>query len=66
MKTAAVAIDAWKLQTFKRHLDTAGYSYTEGPGVTADSLILSVKYELVRDLKPIIEAANTECANERS
>lgn len=65
MKTAAVAIDAWKLPTFKKHLDAAGYSYTEGRGITHDTLILSVKYEWVKDLKPIIEAANEECRHER-
>ena len=65
MKTAAVAIDDWKLQTFKKHLDAAGYSWTVGPGVTHDTLILSVKFEWVRELKQIIEAANAECANER-
>jgi len=65
MKTAAVAIDDWKLPTFKRHLDAVGYSYTVGPGVTHDTLILKVKFEWVRELKPIIEAANAECANER-
>jgi hypothetical protein len=63
MKTAGVTIDEWKLPTFKKHLDAAGYSYTEHPGVTADTLLLKVKYEWVADLKPIIEAANTECAN---
>jgi hypothetical protein len=63
MKTAGVAIDHWKLSIFKKHLDGAGYSYTEHPGVTADILLLKVKYEWVADLQPIIEAANTECAN---
>lgn len=29
MKTAAIALDAWKLAIFKRHLDTAGYAYGE-------------------------------------
>ena len=61
MKTAAVAIDGWKLPIFQKHLDAAGYSYTVGPGVTHDTLIISVKYEWVRELKPIIEAANAEC-----
>lgn len=61
MKTAAVVLDAWKLPTFKKHLDAAGYTYTEYPGITADTLVLQVKYEWARDLKPIIEAANTEC-----
>ena len=63
MKTEAVAIDDWKLPIFKKHLDAAGYSYTEGPGITEHTLILSVKYEWLRDLKPIIEAANAECKN---
>ncbi len=62
-KTAAVAIDTWKLPTFKRHLDAAGYSYTKHPGITEDTLTLKVKYEWLADLKPIIEAANAECAN---
>lgn len=64
MKTAAVAIDAWKLPIFKKHLDAAGYTYTEGPGVTADTLILSVKFAWVKDLMPVIKAANAECANQ--
>ena len=63
MKTAAVFLDRWKLPTFKKHLDAAGYSYTEQPGITADTLTLQVQYEWVASLKPIIEAANKECAN---
>jgi len=64
MKTAGVVIDDWKLQIFKKHLDAAGYAYTEHPGITEDTLTLRVKYEWVAELKPIIEAANKECANE--
>lgn len=63
MKKAAVAIDDWKLPTFKKHLEDAGYSYTEHHGVTKDTLLLQVQYEWVADLQPIIEAANAECAN---
>jgi len=63
VKTAAVVIDAWKLPTFKRHLDAAGRTYSEHPGIDKGTLTLRVKYEWVADLKPIIEAANTECAN---
>lgn len=65
MKTAAVVIDGWKLPTFKRHLDASGYAYTEHPGITKGTLTLKVEYEWVADLKPIIEAANAECGNER-
>lgn len=60
-KTAAVAIDDWKLPVFKRHLDAAGYAYTEHPGITRGTLLLRVKYAWVGRLKPIIQAANDEC-----
>ena len=63
MKKAVVAIDSWKLAIFKKHLDAAGYKYKELPGLTKDTLILQVEYEWVAELKPLVEAANTECAN---
>ena len=61
MKTAGVVIDDWKLPIFKKHLDAAGYTYTEHPGVTSKTLTLRVTYKWVSELKPIIEAANAEC-----
>ena len=66
MKTAGVAIDDWKLPIFKKHLDAAGYTYTEHPGLTKNTLTLVVEYEWVAELKPIIEAANEECRNGRA
>lgn len=65
MDIAGVVIDDWKLPVFKKHLDAAGYTYTEHPGVTSDTLTLRVRYKWVAELKPIIEAANKECSNER-
>lgn len=59
--TAAIALDAWKLPIFKRHLEAAGYSYTEHPGLTADMLILKVKTERISDLQPVVERAQMEC-----
>lgn len=64
-KTAGVVIDAWKLAVFKSHLDAAGYKYTEHPGITDNTLILRVGYKWVAEIKPIIEAANAECARSR-
>lgn len=61
MKTAGIAIDKWKLAIFKRHLDAAGYSYTEHPGLTADSLFLKVKTDFVAPLQKVVEAAQLEC-----
>lgn len=63
MKKAGVVIDDWKLPIFKRHLDMAGFAYTEHPGITEGTLTLRVEYKWVGELKPIIKAANTECAN---
>ncbi len=61
MKTAAVVLDSWKLGIFKRHLDEAGFNYTEKPGITNDTLTLQVEYEWVSQLQPVIESANKEC-----
>lgn len=62
MKKAGVVIDAWKLPIFKKHLDAAGYTFTQKEGPTAKCLTLIVMYEWVAALKPVIEAANAECA----
>ena len=62
MITAAIAIDDWKLATFKRHLEAAGYAYTEHPGITADTLLLTVKVDLIAPLQRVVEAAQRECA----
>lgn len=61
-KKAAVAIDIWKLEIFRKHLNGAGYKFTEHPGVTKESMLLQVEYEWVANLKPVIEAAQLECA----
>lgn len=58
---AGVVIDDWKLPIFKRHLDAAGYPYTEHPGLTAHTLTLQVRCDGVHKLQPIVRAANDEC-----
>lgn len=60
MKTAGVVVDDYKVPTFKRVLDAAGYSYTEGKGPTAGTTVLQVKYTWVGTLKPVIEQAERE------
>ena len=62
MQTAGVAIDNWKLAIFKRHLDAAGFSYTEHPGLGPDAMVLKVKTELIAPLQRVIEKAQKECA----
>lgn len=59
---AGIAIDAWKLTIFRKHLSAAGCTFTEHPGLTANTLLLKVTYESVAVLEPVVRAANTECA----
>lgn len=63
MKVAGVVIDSWKLGIFEKHLKEAKYTYTVHPGIAKDTLTLKVEYEWVSELKPVVEAANKECAN---
>ena len=57
---AGVAIDPWKLEIFKRHLDKAGFKYdvTVGDSIT----VIKVTTEYAHILQPIVEAAQRECA----
>lgn len=55
---AGVAIDKYKLDTFKKHLDKAGFKYTVHDGITPNTLLLQVECEFASDLQPIIQAAN--------
>lgn len=64
-KTAGIALDDWKLPIFKKHLDAAGYKYKVPVQFTKGTLLLKVHYEWVHKLKPIIEAAQRECAEVR-
>lgn len=59
---AAIALDKWKLPIFKKHLDKAGFKYTKHPGLTKDSVTLTVKTESISRLKPVVIAANSEAA----
>lgn len=61
MKTAGVVLDTWKAPIFKRHLEAAGYSFTEHPGPLFGCSTLRVEYEWAHKLKPIVDAANQEC-----
>lgn len=59
---AAIAIDGWKLPIFERNLSQSGYAYEKGPGVTADTLILTINTDNLEALSGIVKAANTEAA----
>lgn len=59
---AAIVIDDWKLPIFERRLVHAGYSYMKHPGVTNDTLTLSVITDDVKALAKVVRAANAEAA----
>lgn len=61
MKTAGIAIDRWKLPIFTRHLEAAGYSITEEPAFSPETMMLKVPYEDLAPLQKVIEAAQAEC-----
>lgn len=60
MKTAGIVIDSYKLPIFKRHLDKAGFKYTEHLTSSEKVIMLKVSYTFVGDLQPVIIAANKE------
>lgn len=59
---AAIAIDDWKLTIFQRHLEQSGYEFTQGPGLTAGTLLLMVQTTNPEALAVVVGAANTEAA----
>jgi len=59
---AGIAIDDWKLPIFERHLTQAGHSYEKGPGVTKDTLLLTVVADDMKALEKVVRAANEEAA----
>lgn len=65
MLKAGIAIDAWKLPIFKRHLSKAGYTFEQAPGLTADTLTLTVLTASAKELEVVVRAANTEAKKGR-
>ena len=59
---AGIVIDKWKLEIFERHLSEYGYSYDKGPGVTPDSLLITVETTNLHALEVVVRSANTEAA----
>jgi len=62
MKTAAIAIDSWKLPVFTKMLKKAGYQFTKAKGLTDDTLFLKVETEDLEKLKDLVIRMNTAAA----
>jgi hypothetical protein len=57
---SGIAIDAWKFSIFERRLNQAGFNFEKKPGVTIDSLLLTVESDNFSRLAEVINAANSE------
>lgn len=62
VKKAGIAIDAWKLPIFERHLKQSGYAWTNAGPLTPDSLVLHVSTSNLQALAIVVKAANDEAA----
>lgn len=58
---AGIVIEDWKLPIFKKHLDAAGFTYTEHLNFTPTTMVLNVTCEFASELQPVVEAAQAEC-----
>lgn len=63
MRTAAIVIDTYKLDTFEKRLREAGVAFETTDGITANTLTLKVKAETMNELfemKGLISQINYE------
>lgn len=58
---AGIAVDNWKLRTFRRMLSEAGYTYVDGGALTHDATLLTVETDDVLKLKEILEKCQAAC-----
>lgn len=58
---AGIAVDDWKLPVFRERLTQAGYEYTDGGALTADTTLLTVETNNMLALKKVIEKCQAEC-----
>ena len=60
MKIAGVALDNYKVPTFRTNLTKAGFEFSEHDGITKDSKVLKVKFNITdfEKLKQILTLTN--------
>lgn len=61
----AVCIDSWKLDIFSRVLKYYGFSFVKNPGITDDTLTLSIETDDIDKLAEVVRFANTRAAVKR-
>lgn len=65
MQKAGIMLDDWKLSIFKKHLDDAGFEYEQSPGITEDTLLLTVETDDLYALSVIVKKANDKAAKSK-
>lgn len=63
---AAVVCDDWKLPVFRKRLKLAGFDFDEIAGPMPGVYTLKVRCGRISDMKPIIDAAESECRKRRA
>jgi len=61
MQTAAIVIEFWKLDTFRKRLEEAGVNYTEHDGPVSGAITLKVEVSDVDAITYLVNRANAEC-----
>lgn len=62
----AIVLERWKLAIFEAALDRGGFTYEQGPGVTKDTLTLTVETNEVMALQSVVRAATTTAAETKN
>ncbi len=62
VRKAGIAIDAWKLPIYERHLKQSGYAFTNHGELTKGTLLLRVDTTNLTALGEAIRAAAAEAA----
>ncbi len=58
----AIAIDNWKFSIFERCLKQSGYQFSQVPGLTDGTTLLTVITDNGQALYEVVKAANIEAA----
>lgn len=59
---AGIAIDTWKLSIFHEELTKYGFGYTQGVGLTKDTMMLYVETDDKPKLAFAVQEAQKRCA----
>jgi 5,10-methylenetetrahydrofolate reductase len=66
MKTAAIVLDTYKLDTFKKTLKAHGYDFTVHPGITPDTTTLKIQFydRELEQVTALVEKMNNEATKD--